>query len=91
VCTPDVLCVFLADCGCYRYTGAIILAIVYGYDVKDSSDTFVTVAEHYNRLVARCLLPGELVVNTFPFRTSLRTSLTLAADILQSVGCPLGY
>jgi hypothetical protein len=50
-----------------RYAGAIVLSIVYGYDVKESDDPWIAVAEEANELGSRYLLPGALMVNMLPF------------------------
>ncbi|KAF7346057.1 hypothetical protein MSAN_01831700 [Mycena sanguinolenta] len=45
---------------------AIILDIIYGYDVKSLHDRIVYLAEAVARL-CDCILPGASAVNTFPF------------------------
>lgn len=44
------------------------MSIVYGYDVLSSEDDFVRIVDEMNALGSRTLLPGALLVNTFPFR-----------------------
>jgi hypothetical protein len=58
-----------------RYTGAIILSIVYGYEVKEKDDPFVAIAEEFSSLMERAIFPGELIVNTLPFRESILYSI----------------
>ena len=51
-----------------RYNAAVILAIVYGYEVESYEDKFVRLTEEVNEIGSRALLPGAHVVNTLPFR-----------------------
>ncbi|KAF8181910.1 cytochrome P450 [Mycena galopus ATCC 62051] len=46
---------------------AIIMATIYGYDIKTENDRFVYLAEEGVRRLAESLLPGKYAVNTFPF------------------------
>ncbi|KAI0062677.1 cytochrome P450 [Artomyces pyxidatus] len=47
--------------------GAIIMSLVYGYDVKDQNDTFLRDALEANTLGHKAILPGGIIVNTLPF------------------------
>jgi hypothetical protein len=45
---------------------AIIMSIVYGYDVQPYNDRFVTISENAVKKMAESLFPGAMAVNTFP-------------------------
>ncbi|KAI0056551.1 cytochrome P450 [Artomyces pyxidatus] len=47
--------------------GTIIMSSVYGYDVKDHNDTYLRDAIDANLLGQKALLPGGIIVNSFPF------------------------
>ncbi|KAF8880397.1 cytochrome P450 [Infundibulicybe gibba] len=47
-------------------TGAIITAIVYGYNISSMDDKFVLIAEEATSLGARAMPPSVWFVNTFP-------------------------
>ncbi|KAJ6598116.1 cytochrome P450 [Mycena vulgaris] len=46
---------------------AIIMATVYGYDIKPTHDRFVDLAEDAVKMLGDSVLPGAFLVNTFPF------------------------
>ncbi|KAI0044341.1 cytochrome P450 [Auriscalpium vulgare] len=50
-----------------HFTGAIVMSLVYGYDVADSGDPFIDTAEKLLTLASESILPGALLVNDFPF------------------------
>ncbi|KAF7324281.1 O-methylsterigmatocystin oxidoreductase [Mycena sanguinolenta] len=43
------------------------MAIVYGYEVQPTNDRFVALAENAANKLSEAVLPGSVVVNTFPF------------------------
>jgi len=45
---------------------AIIMSIVYGYDVQPYNDRFVTLSENAVKKLTESVFPGAMVVNTFP-------------------------
>ncbi|KAJ7928115.1 cytochrome P450 [Mycena leptocephala] len=45
---------------------AIIMSIVYGYDVQPYNDRFVTISENAVKKIAESFFPGAMAVNTFP-------------------------
>ncbi|KAI0064827.1 cytochrome P450 [Artomyces pyxidatus] len=47
--------------------GAIIMSLVYGYDVKDRDDPYVKDALDANTLGQAAILPGATIVNSLPF------------------------
>ncbi|KAI0064833.1 cytochrome P450 [Artomyces pyxidatus] len=47
--------------------GAIIMSVVYGYDVKEHDDEYVEAARAFGYMTQRTVLPGALLVNDFPF------------------------
>jgi hypothetical protein len=47
------------------------MSIVYGYDVEQTNDLFVTVIEEVAYLATHYAMPGALIVNTLPFRASI--------------------
>ncbi|KAI0027362.1 cytochrome P450 [Vararia minispora EC-137] len=53
------------------YTGAIILDVVYGYDVKTRDDHFIKINEDVMSILPYLTLPGALIVNTLPILGSL--------------------
>lgn len=48
------------------FTGAVVMSLTYGYDVKESGDHYVAIAEELLTLASESLLPGALLVNDFP-------------------------
>ncbi|KAA1473811.1 cytochrome P450 [Dentipellis sp. KUC8613] len=50
-----------------HFTAAIVMSLTYGYDVKESNDVFVSLADQVNGLAAESILPGASLVNEFPF------------------------
>ncbi|KAF7365087.1 Cytochrome p450 [Mycena venus] len=46
--------------------GAIIMSMIYGYEVKPDNDRFVAIAESAGKKISESFLPGVAVVNTFP-------------------------
>ncbi|KAF8158971.1 cytochrome P450, partial [Mycena galopus ATCC 62051] len=50
-----------------RLAAAIIMATVYGYDIKSMHDRFVYLAEEAVGRLSVSMLPGTFAVNTFPF------------------------
>lgn len=43
------------------------MSTVYGYDVRDNNDTYLRDAIDANLLGQKALLPGGIIVNSFPF------------------------
>ena len=50
-----------------RFSGSIILRIVYGYDVKSREDEYVALAEESMRQVVDAASPGRYLVDLLPF------------------------
>ncbi|KAI0311891.1 cytochrome P450 [Amylostereum chailletii] len=46
---------------------AISLEVVYGYKCTDPGDGFVLLSEKATKIMTESLLPGAMIVNTFPF------------------------
>lgn len=42
------------------------MSLTYGYDVKESEDHYVAIAEELLTLASESILPGALLVNDFP-------------------------
>jgi hypothetical protein len=42
------------------------MSLTYGYDVKESGDHYVEIAEELLTLASESILPGALLVNDFP-------------------------
>ncbi|KAI0295091.1 cytochrome P450 [Multifurca ochricompacta] len=49
-----------------HFTGAVVMSLTYGYDVKESGDHYVAIAEELLTLASESILPGALLVNDFP-------------------------
>ncbi|KAJ7928089.1 cytochrome P450 [Mycena leptocephala] len=47
-------------------SAAIIMSIVYGYDVQPYNDRFVTISENAVKKISESFFPGAMAVNTFP-------------------------
>lgn len=47
------------------------MSLTYGYDVKESGDHYVSIAEKLLTLASESMLPGALLVNDFPACTCL--------------------
>jgi hypothetical protein len=50
-------------------TGALIMEITYGLDIKSHEDKFLQTAEHAAEYMKRVMVPGAFLVNTFPIRS----------------------
>ncbi|KAF8158964.1 cytochrome P450 [Mycena galopus ATCC 62051] len=50
-----------------RLAAAIIMATIYGYDIKSMHDRFVYLAEEGVKRLCESVFPGAFAVNTFPF------------------------
>ncbi|KAJ6508469.1 cytochrome P450 [Mycena sanguinolenta] len=48
-------------------SAAIVLDTIYGYDLKNMDDRFVTLPEQAAKRLTESMLPGARIVNTFPF------------------------
>ncbi|TFY76981.1 hypothetical protein EWM64_g7032 [Hericium alpestre] len=48
-------------------TAAIVMSLTYGYDVKETDDPFILLADRVNKFTLEPLLPGAFLVNTLPF------------------------
>ena len=53
------------------FTGAVVMSLTYGYDVRESGDHYVAIAEELLTLASESILPGALLVNDFPARSCL--------------------
>ncbi|KAI0033308.1 cytochrome P450 [Vararia minispora EC-137] len=49
-----------------EYTAAIVLSVIYGYDVKEPDEPLVLVGDEVNTNGSGSLVPGALLVNMFP-------------------------
>jgi len=47
-------------------SGAIIMAVTYGYDAQENDDHFISMARKVMDLATEVLLPGAHLVNDFP-------------------------
>ena len=71
-------------------TGALIMEITYGLDIKSHENEFLQSAQHAMKHADRAMVPGAFLVDTFPIRSlSSLVSQTLgsADDSLQSQIC----
>lgn len=51
-------------------TGALIMEMTYGMDIKSHKDRFLQAAEHAMEHLEAAVVPGTFLVNTFPIRSS---------------------
>lgn len=58
-----------------RYAGSLPMKIAYGRDVDVKTDHYVHIAEEAVAMGADLFFPGAIMVNLFPFGTSLFYSL----------------
>ncbi|KAI0270485.1 cytochrome P450 [Gloeopeniophorella convolvens] len=49
-----------------HFTAAVVMSLTYGYEVKESRDPYVEIAEELLTLASESMLPGALLVNDFP-------------------------
>ncbi|KAI0063359.1 cytochrome P450 [Artomyces pyxidatus] len=49
-----------------HFTGAVVMSLVYGYDVQETNDRFIDIAERLLNLASESILPGAVLVNDFP-------------------------
>jgi len=47
-------------------TGAIIMAVTYGYDAKGNNDQLIAIAREVKDIISEALFPGAHLVNDFP-------------------------
>jgi hypothetical protein len=50
-------------------TGALVMEITYGMDIKSHEDQFLQSAEHAAKHADRIMVPGAFLVDTFPIRS----------------------
>ncbi|KAI0045677.1 cytochrome P450 [Auriscalpium vulgare] len=71
--------------------GAIIMSIVYGYDVSGPEDTYLTVARDANAIGQRHFSPGDTLVNALPFLAQLPEWLPgMGFHAVARIGARLG-
>ena len=51
-------------------TGALVMEITYGLDIKSHDDKFLKAAEHAAEYIIKAMVPGAFLVDTFPIRSS---------------------
>ncbi|KAH9003795.1 cytochrome P450 [Lactarius hatsudake] len=49
-----------------HFTSAVVMSLTYGYDVKESGDHYVAIAEELLTLASESMLPGALLVKDCP-------------------------
>ena len=69
-------------------SGSLILAMGYGYEVKELNDRKVQVAGKLVKVVSETALPGALLVNDIPFCELSMLVLTTSALIHTSTAHP---
>ena len=74
----------LASCAT-RTTGAIILHIDYGYEVKEGHDPFVKAAHDAMSVIKHLIVPKPYLVDTFPRRECQYTIRSLASLLMGLV------
>ena len=76
--TPN--CAYLFLCYCtypsltsvlLSVTGALIMDITYGLDIKSHEDPFLQAAERAMECAKSTMIPGAFLVDTFPIRSSV--------------------
>ena len=50
-------------------TGALVMEITYGLDIKSHEDKFLQTSEHAMEYIERAMVPGAFLVDTFPIRS----------------------
>jgi hypothetical protein len=50
----------------FSTTGALIMSLTYGLDIKSHEDPFLTAAERALHKIEEVAVPGVFLVNTFP-------------------------
>ena len=56
-------------------TGALIMSLTYGLDIKSHEDPFLSAAERALTIIEEVTVPGAFLVDTFPIRTCQYKSL----------------
>ena len=51
-------------------TGALIMSLAYGFDIKSHENPFLTAAQRALVTLEVATVPGAFLVDTFPIRTS---------------------
>jgi hypothetical protein len=51
-----------------RFQGELILAMTYGYEVRERNDRMIDAAKRMTEFATKRFLPGALLVNQFPLR-----------------------
>jgi hypothetical protein len=54
----------------FSATGAVVMSLTYGLDIKSHEDPFLSSAERALTLLEEVTVPGAFLVDTFPSRKS---------------------
>jgi len=61
-------------------SGALIMSLTYGFDVKSHDDPFLAAAERALAILEEATVPGAFLVNTFPIRKRLSKNVVSPAE-----------
>ena len=50
-------------------TGALVMEITYGLDIKSHEGKFLQTSEHAMEYIERAMVPGAFLVDAFPIRS----------------------
>ena len=61
-------------------TGALIMYLTYGFDIKSHEDPFLCAAERALTIIEEVTVPGAFLVDVFPICTPHRESMVSLAE-----------
>lgn len=61
-------------------TGALIMSLTYGFDIKSHEDPFLTAAERALATIEETTVPGAFLVDLFPICTCQRESVNSSTE-----------
>jgi len=64
----------------FSVTGALIMEITYGMDIKSHEDKFLRAAEQGLEHVQSAMIPGTFLVDTFPICLSPNPRIPVISD-----------
>ena len=64
----------------FSSTGALLMSLTYGLDIKSHEDPFLSAAERALAVSEEVTVPGAFLVDTFPSRKSQRDSIISLAE-----------
>ena len=64
----------------FSVTGALVMSLTYGFDIKSHEDPFLAAAERALHTIEAATVPGTFLVDTFPICTCHRENVSSPTD-----------